>query len=241
MSAVAQSSMIGEGQSQKIGPGRSSAIARRESVESSSSEKIQFEKNQRCKLADREIFDFAHRRKELDDPEEEFLLRLQERHGESVDRHAILHCVVGDLKSYSDLKPFLQFEQKQTTAPEKLKNPAGHYRRAVGKFYESRAKRRDWDIRSQMRVLEATIGQAKDPANEPKTCALSLCNGTGERWDDSGFVSACKCQIGQDLPPKVLVAFEEMNLSRAAVTSSQNLTSRARGFEAQSQGAESCS
>jgi hypothetical protein len=29
--------------------------------------------------------DLAHRRKELDDPEEEFLLRLQERHGESVD------------------------------------------------------------------------------------------------------------------------------------------------------------
>jgi hypothetical protein len=35
---------------------------------------------------------------------------------------------LGDLKIYSDLKSFLEFEQKQTTAAEKLKNPAGHYR-----------------------------------------------------------------------------------------------------------------
>ena len=247
MSAVAQSSMIGEEQSRKIGPGRSSVIARRESVESSSSEKIQFEKNQLCGYADRAVSpkltddDFAHRRRELDDPEEEFLLRLQERHGDTVDRHAILHCVAGDLKSYSDLKPFLEFEQKQTTAPEKLKNPAGHYRRAVSKFYENRAKRRDWDIRSQMRVLEAKIGQSKDPTNEPRTCELSVCDGTGECWDESGFVSACQCQIGLDLPPKVLAAFEEMNLSRAAVTNSQSLTSRASSFGAQSQEAELCS
>ena len=62
--------------------------------------------------------DVAHRREWLDDPEHEFLLRMQERHGESVDRHAILHCVLGDLRSYSDLKPFLEFERKQTTVPE---------------------------------------------------------------------------------------------------------------------------
>lgn len=247
MSAVPQSLMVGEGQSRKIGPGRSSVTARRESVESSSSEKIQFEKNQLCAYADRSVSpkltddDFAHRRRELDDPEEEFLLRLQERHGDTVDRHAILHCVAGDLKSYSDLKPFLEFEQKQTTAPEKLKNPAGHYRRAVSKFYENRAKRRDWDIRSQMRVLEAKIGQSKDPAKEPRTCELSVCDGTGEYWDNSGFVSACKCEIGRDLSPKVLVAFEEMNLSRAAVITSQSLTSRASSFGAQSQEAELCS
>ena len=68
-----------------------------------------------------------------EDPEQEFLLRLEERHGGSVDRYAILQCVIGDLKSYSDLKPFLDFERKQTTAPHKLKNPAGHYRRTVNR------------------------------------------------------------------------------------------------------------
>jgi hypothetical protein len=84
-------------------------IGRRESIESSSSEEIQFEKNQggnspeavaSLNLTDD---DCAHRREELDDPEQEFLLRLQERHGESVDRPAILQCILGDLKSYSDL------------------------------------------------------------------------------------------------------------------------------------------
>ncbi|MGC2660421.1 MAG: hypothetical protein WA324_20910, partial [Bryobacteraceae bacterium] len=113
------------------------------------------------------------RREELDDPEQEFLLRLQERHGDSVDPHAILHCVLGDLKSYSDLKAFLEFEKKQTTAPEKLKNPAGHYRRVVGKFYESRVKRRDWDIRSQMRALEAKLGSSAGAAKQSKTCSLA--------------------------------------------------------------------
>ncbi len=162
-----------------IGPGRSPVIARRESIESSSSEKIQFEENQISSAQKSTISpnliddDFAHRREDLDDPEQEFLLRLQERHSESVDSHAILHCVLGDLKSYSDLKAFLEFEKKQTTAPEKLKNPAGHYRRAVGKFYECRAKRRDWDIRSQMRALEAKIGSS---AGAPKQSELV-------RWD----------------------------------------------------------
>ena len=146
MSALPRSSMSGSahapmsagGHAPMIGPGRSSVIARRESIESSSSEEIQVEENQissaQKPTISRKLIDddFAHRREELDDPEQEFLLRLQERHGESVDRQAILHCVLGDLKSYSDLKAFLEFEQKQTTAPEKLKNPAGHYRRAGG-------------------------------------------------------------------------------------------------------------
>jgi hypothetical protein len=128
------------------GAGQSSVIARRESIESSSSEEIQFEENQRSAapktINSRKLIDddCAHRREELDDPEQEFLLRLQERHGESVDRHAILHCLLGDLKSYSDLKPFLDFEEKQTTAPEKLKNPAGHYSAHGGQVLRSSSK-----------------------------------------------------------------------------------------------------
>lgn len=104
-------------------------IARRESIESSSSEEIQIEKNQSANRPEQSQLlnftddDFLHRRGELDDPEQEFLLRLQERHGDSVDWHAILHCVVGDLKSHSDLKQFLEFERKQTTAPHKQLSP----------------------------------------------------------------------------------------------------------------------
>ena len=107
----------------------------------------------------------------------------------------------------------LEFERKQTTAPHKLRNPAGHYRRAVQKFYETRAKRRDWDIREQMRALEAKIGRAHDLA-EGHTCPLSRCNGTGEVYDSSGLVSACECPLGQQLSPKVLAFLEEMNAIR---------------------------
>ncbi len=178
--------------------------------------KIQCEKNQRLNrqapLGSKNSIDddFAHKRRELDDPEQEFLLRLQERHGESVDRHAILQCITGDLKSYSDLKAFLDFEQKQTTAPHKLKNPAGHYRCTVGKFYEARAKRRDWDIRSQMKALEAKIS-GSTALKDSLTCSLGRCNGTGECWDDGGLVTPFTCEIGQKLPSKVLAAFEQMN------------------------------
>lgn len=112
--------MSAGGQSPAIGPGRSSVIARRESIESSSSEEIQIEKNQcancpgQSELPGVNDDDFLHRREELEDPEHEFLLRLEERHGGSVDRHAILQCVVGDLKSYSDLsRSWISSENKQ--------------------------------------------------------------------------------------------------------------------------------
>jgi len=83
----------------------------------------------------------------------------------------------------------------------------------VQKFYETRAKRRDWDIREQMRALEAKIGRADDAA-ERRTCPLSRCNGTGEVYNSAGLVSACECSLGQQLSPKVLAFFEEMNAIR---------------------------
>jgi hypothetical protein len=217
MIGAPHSSVIAPPLSPVIGPGRSSVIARRESIESSSSEEIQIEKNQSGKAGEQRSLrnplddDFLHRREELEDPEQEFLLRLEERHGGSVDRHAILQCVIGDLKSYSDLKPFLDFERKQTTASHKLKNPAGHYRRTVSKFYEARAKKRDWDIREQMWALEAKISAADAEAKQARACSVARCNGTGECWDEAGLVSACACEVGQKLPPKVLAAFEQMN------------------------------
>jgi hypothetical protein len=219
--------MSAGGRSPVIGPGRSSVIARRESIESSSSEEIQIEKNQSAKrpgkwpLPGLTDDDFLHRKGELDDPEQEFLLRLEERHGSSVDGHAILQCVTGDLKSYSDLKPFLEFEQKQTTAPHKLTNPAGHYRRAVQKFYEIRAKKRHWEMREQMRALEAKIGGADAEAKQARVCSLGRCNGTGECWDEAGLVAPCACEIGQKLPANVLAAFEQMNQSRRVQTGGQ--------------------
>src|SRR5437868_5393069 len=74
-----QSSIIAGGQSPMIGPGRSSVIARRESIESSS-EEIQVEENQAAKPTGKSLSsksiddDLLHRRKELDHPEQDFLL-----------------------------------------------------------------------------------------------------------------------------------------------------------------------
>ena len=204
-----RSHMSAQGQSPVIRPGRSSVIARRESIQSSSSEEIQIEKNQQAGDDDR-----SRKRESLNDPEQEFLLRLNERHGDAVDRHAILQCVTNDLKSFSDLVLFLEFERKQTTAPEKLRNPVGHYRKTVQMFYESRAKRRDWDLRSQMRAIEARIGLTADRVpKKPLTCSLLRCSGTGECWDEAGVVSACECDLGRALAPKVLAAFDEINAS----------------------------
>ena len=65
-----------------------------------------------------------------------------------------------------------------------------------------------------MRALEAKIGSSAGPLKESKTCSLGRCNGTGECWDEAGCVSPCECEVGQALPPKVLVAFEQMNAVR---------------------------
>jgi len=220
-SGVPQLRVSAPPQSRKIGPGRSPVIARRELIESSSSEEIHVEKNQQETVrkqpgARKQIDDDRlHRRREQEDPEQEFLLRLKERHAGLVDAPAILQCVLGDLKSHSDLKPFLDFEEKQTTAPEKLKNPPGHYRRVVTKFYEFRSKRRDGEVREQMRALEIKLAGAANREKKP-ICSLGQCVGTGECWSEQGRVSACECEIGRGLPAKVLTAFEQMNTLRAA-------------------------
>jgi hypothetical protein len=122
--------MIGGGQSPKIGPGQSS-VARTESIESSSSEEIQFEKNHTTRAGEQNLTrklsddDLLHRRGELDDPEQEFVLRLKERHGGSVDGHAILQCVLSDLKTYSDLKSISRFRQKTDHCTGEAQEPAG--------------------------------------------------------------------------------------------------------------------
>ncbi len=112
-----------------------------------------------------------------------FVLGLKERHGESVDRHAILQCVTGDLKSYSDLKPFLNFERKQTTAPEKLRNPAGHYRRALQKFYEAQSKRRDWNLHEECERLR---GRSE--------CAQLFLSGPSARYRAATVPERCTTQ-----------------------------------------------
>jgi hypothetical protein len=234
-------------------PPRTETSARRESTESSSSEEIQIEKDQfnkeaglqpaaspslrhreetRNGLNDR---DRDRKRGQLDDPEAELLLRLRERHGTSVNAEAILQCVLEDLGwNTRTLKTFLDFDEKQTTAPDKLKNPPGHYRRAVQKFHQASAKRREHELRQQQLALEAKLSEQAQA--EKSVCSLSICSGNGERWNEQGVVSACECEQGKRLSAKVLEAFEQLNASRrskldAAVQENKSESAQFRNSE----------
>jgi hypothetical protein len=212
-------------------PPRTEVSGRRESIESSSSEEIQIEKiqaNKEACLRPASPHDRSHRehttnhsdvrksvtaRESPYNPEAEFLLRLRERHGDSVNAEAILQCVQGELARFADLKAFLDFDEKQTTAPEMLKNPPGHYRRAVQKFYQARSKRREHEIKQQQFALEAKLDEQRRTKPKP-VCSLSRCDGTGEHWNAQGLVEACGCEAGQQLSPRVLELFEQLNSRR---------------------------
>jgi hypothetical protein len=150
------------------------------------------------------------------DPEAEFRQRLKDRHGDLVDAAVIAHCVLRELRwDFKQLASFLDFDAKQTTAPQQLKNPPGHYRRVVQQFQQATASKRDYISKQKQLALEAQLMEQHARAPEPRpTCPLSRCNGTGEYWNDLGFVEACPCEQGQKLSPNVLEAFGQMNAIR---------------------------
>jgi hypothetical protein len=69
----------------------------------------------------------------LENPEMEFSARMAERHGPTVDAAALLGQVKGELGEIP-LTRFLETDLTATTAPEKLTNPAGHYRKLARKL-----------------------------------------------------------------------------------------------------------
>ena len=226
-----RSSVIAPAESPRIASERSSVIARRESVESSSIEKIQRKESQvkpktqaatwepvgnlcRSLFLDEDDTRRTVDREPLANPDEEFLQRLRDRHGNSINPEAILQSVLETLEwQATDLKEFLDFDARQTTAPNKLTNPPGHYRRTAEKFRLARAKRREIDLRERQRALENSLQNRRDQLPKP-TCSLSSCDGNGEFWSESGLVSACQCEAGKNLSPAVLDLFEKLNSQR---------------------------
>jgi hypothetical protein len=69
----------------------------------------------------------------LENPEMEFRARMAERHGPTVDGAALLGQVKGELGDIP-LNEFLDADLTATTAPQKLTNPAGHYRKLARKL-----------------------------------------------------------------------------------------------------------
>jgi hypothetical protein len=155
-------------------------------------------------------------RQPLENAEAEFLLRLRERHGSLINPEAVLQTVLEELGwNFGDLSAFLDFEKKQTTAPQKLTNPPGHYRRAVQKFRQAKSKRREWDLREQQRRMEEQFRDRPSGASKP-VCPYSRCDGLGEYWDESGIVSPCQCEAGAKLSSAVLELFDKLNSQRKA-------------------------
>jgi hypothetical protein len=111
-----------------------------------------------------------------------------------------------------------------------LKNPPGHYRQLVRKFYQARAQKRDWQRQQQQLALELQL-EAQAQAQQPKpVCPLSQCNGLGEWWN-KGRVVACSCEHGQKLSAKMLEAFEQFNAKLQAEASPPVMEKRPPGSE----------
>jgi hypothetical protein len=153
------------------------------------------------------------------DPEQVFLHRLRQRHGNAVPAPAHVQCIAGELKSWKDWDEFLLFDERQTTAPELLKNPPGYYRQLVHKFYAARTQKRDGQLRQQPLALELQIETQAQTKQPRPVCPLSQCNGFGEWWNEQGRVVACSCEHGQKLSAKVLEAFEQLNAKLQAEAS----------------------
>jgi len=66
------------------------------------------------------------RREPAETPEEEFRLRIKERHGENIDAQYVLAEVTRHLGRF-ELKDFLVVDEEVTTNPKALTNPIGHY------------------------------------------------------------------------------------------------------------------
>jgi hypothetical protein len=232
MIAPPRSQMTDAPQSPKIGLGRSSMAARRESIQSIKKEENHCKENQggqrpqegeQSPVRENTTAGSTNRRLEqtrqrdsLPDLEAEFRNRLKARHGDLVDAAGVTHCVLQELRwDFTQLESFLDFEAKQTTDPQRLRNPPGHYRRVAQLFQQAAASRREYASKQKQLRLERQLREQHSRAAEPKrTCPLSRCNGTGEYWNELGFVEVCPCEQGQKLSPKVLEAFGQVNAIR---------------------------
>jgi hypothetical protein len=119
-----------------------------------------------------------HHRKPLNDPEQEFRTRLQERHwfNERVEIEGIVVIVREKLgNNYAKFKRFLEYEAALTNT-QKIKNPGGHYRVLVKEFCDSESNTR----------IEKERKTGSDRKNESWHCELNQCS-RGIIEDENGI------------------------------------------------------
>jgi hypothetical protein len=122
----------------------------------------------------------------FENPEMEFRARIAERHGTIVDAKALLQDVTGELDG-APLSEFLKADTTATTAPHKLTNPHGHYRRLARQV----GRRRD---AATLEAIFETQERAREFLKTPEfqwKPSCTLC--------DDGLLpdgAYCDCKVG---------------------------------------------
>jgi hypothetical protein len=147
-------------------------------------------------------------RKPIENPVLEFEARMQERHGPVVNAAAVLADVREELGD-TPLAEFLDVDAKTTTAPSRLTNPHGHYRKLAQKVGRSKAR----EIADTAdRALRSVAVQER-----PHTAVCRACKDGLTR--DGGY---CSCVLG---PFRRQV--DERSVKQKPPTSAPGATNRA--------------
>ena len=113
-------------------------------------------------------------------PEQRFMARVRARHGEEFDATGILATVKAELEKGSvPFEDYLQADLAKTTAPRKLTNPAGHYRKIA----------KDLVLTARASVLSQTMPAAPMETPHCQSCRAG-------RIASGGY---CDCPLGKDL------------------------------------------
>jgi len=129
-------------------------------------------------------------------PEIECEARFRERHPH-LDTSRLLVMVRSELDGVS-LTKFLAEDDRRTTAPENLHNPAGHYRRLARIVRNGEFVARELE-RAGPQSAERQDDAPPPPKDDRGRCIT--CNGTGYvKWDlDLRAVAYCTCFMGIDV------------------------------------------
>jgi hypothetical protein len=123
----------------------------------------------------------------LPNPDDEFRARLAERHGSVVDADAVLADVRAELGD-ATLAEFVDADATATTAPQRLSNPHGHYRRLARRVGRGRG------VTALQAALD-TAASARKMITPTDTWRRATCCRDGRRVDGT----YCACRTGETL------------------------------------------